>query len=210
MITVHHLANSRSQRILWLLEELGVPYEVERYERDPETLRAGKELERVHPLGKSPVVTDDGTTVSESGAIVEYLLEQHGPGRLAPAPGAPERKAYLEWLHYAEGSEMVPLLFDLIATWIEGRESPILQFVTPELDKQLDYLERALEGREHLLEQGFSAADVMVSFGLEFAEARGYLEGRPALRDYVHRLQARPAYARALERGGPYDLRVFA
>lgn len=208
MITVHHLNNSRSQRILWLLEELGVPYEVERYERDPQTQRAPQSLEAVHPLGKSPVITDGDTVVSESGAIVEYLVETHGKGRLGASPGSPQRKAYLEWLHYVEGSAMVPFLFDLIVTWFAGKESPILQFVEPEIEKQVAYLEGALEGRDHLLGD-FSAADVLLSFVLEFAEARGRLKERPALRAYLRRLQERPAYKRALERGGPYDLAVF-
>ncbi len=221
MVTVHHLNNSRSQRVLWLLEELGVPYEVKRYERDPKTMLAPPALLAVHPLGKSPVISDsDGITVAESGAIVEYLVDKYGGGRLIPQLGTPERTRYTYWLHYAEGSAMPPLLlkliFDRVATapmpWpvsaVARRIAGNVQagFVGPQLTRHLDFMESELAGRPWFAGDEFTAADVQMSFPLEAAAARAGLNAtRPKLRSFLDRIHAREAYKRALERGGPYD-----
>lgn len=221
MITVHHLENSRSQRVLWLLEELGLEYEVSRYERNRKTMLAPPELKRVHPLGKSPVITDDEHTIAETGAIVEYLVDRHGNGALAPAPGTPERLRYTYWLHYAEGSLMPWLLMRLAFDSLSRSPAPLpirplgaligkgvkMQFLDPQIALHLDYLEGELVERTWFAGEEFSAADVMMSFPLEAASTRGVLDSsRPHLRDMVARMQARPAYQRALERGGPYSL----
>jgi len=218
MITVHHLENSRSQRVLWLLEELGLPYEVKRYERDRQTMLAPPELLQVHPLGKSPVITDGATTVAETGAIVEYLVDAAG-GALRPAPGTPEFLRWRYWLHFAEGSAMPPLLmklvFDRIATApmpffvkpvARGIAAKVLEsFVTPNLTRQLDFMEAELQGRDWFCGSEFTAADVMMSFPLEAAAQRAGLDAsRPRLHGLLARMHARPAYRRALERGGPY------
>jgi glutathione S-transferase len=221
MITVHHLNNSRSQRVLWLLEELGVPYEVKRYERDPKTMRAPAALRAVHPLGKSPVVTDGTLTLAESGAIIEYLADRYGDGKLAPQPGTPERLRYTYWLHYAEGSLMPPLLMKLVFNRVAHAPMPFFvrpiarkiaegamaAFIGPEIQLHLDYLEGEL-GRNTWFAGGkFTAADVQLSFPLEAAAARGGLgTSRPKLAAFVERIHARPAYKRALERGGAYEL----
>jgi glutathione S-transferase len=221
MITVHHLNNSRSQRVLWLLEELGVPYEVKRYERDPATMLAPPELRAVHPLGKSPVITDDGQTLAESGAIVEYLVNRYDDGRLAPAPGTPERLRFTYWLHYAEGSAMPPLLLKLVALRIASAPMPFFarpvarkisaalqaNFVDPQLKLHLGYLSDALAPTGWFVGDAFSAADIQMSFPLEAASARGPLDGSlHAINDFLARIHARPAYQRALERGGKYEL----
>jgi len=221
MITVHHLAKSRSQRVLWLLEELGLEYEVRRYERDPGTLLAPPVLRDVHPLGKSPVITDGALTVAESGAIVEYLVERYGGGRLAPPAGTPERLRYTYWLHYAEGSAMPPLLLKLIFDRIETGPMPFFvrpvaravagrvksSFVEPQIRLHLDYLEGELARSTWFTGNEFTAADIQMSFPLEAAAARAGLDAsRPHLRDFLDRIHARPAYRRALERGGTYAL----
>ncbi len=219
MLTVHHLNNSRSQRILWLLEELGVEYEVRRYERDAATLLAPSSLRAVHPLGKSPVITDDGVTVAESGAIVEYLVAKYGAGRLVPPAGSPERLRYTFWLHYAEGSAMPPLLmklvFDRVATSPKWPISVIARaiaanvqrsYLGPQLKLHLDYLEAELTAHPWFAGPDFTAADIMMSFPLEAAAKRAGLDaGRPRLMEFLTRIRARPAYQRALQRGGPYD-----
>jgi glutathione S-transferase len=221
MLTVHHLNNSRSQRVLWLLEELQLPYEVRRYERDAQTLRAPPELRAVHPLGKSPVISDGEITLAESGAILEYLADRYRPGELAPAPGTPERVPYVYWLHYAEGSLMPLLLLKLVFDRMETAPMPFIArpvaraiaekgrqaAVTPELRTHLDYLEGALAQREWFAGPRFSAADIQLSFPIEAAQARGGLDGsRPRLMDWLARIHARPAYQRALERGGPFEI----
>jgi glutathione S-transferase len=220
MITVHHLNNSRSQRVLWLLEELGLPYEIQKYQRDPNTMLAPASLLKVHPLGKSPVITDDGTTVAESGAIVEYLVERYGNGRLAPAVGTPERLRWRYWMHFAEGSAMSPLLLKLIFTKIP--ESPMPFFVKPiargisakvlgamvdpNLKRQLDFMEGELGKSEWFAGGEFSAADIQMSFPLEAAAQRAGLDAsRPKLMSFLKRIHARSAYKKALERGGPYS-----
>jgi glutathione S-transferase len=220
MIVVHHLNNSRSQRVLWLLEELGLPYEVKRYQRDAKTMLAPPELRAVHPLGKSPVITDEGMVVAESGNIVDYLVERHGKGRLAPAPGTPERLRYNYWLHYAEGSAMLPLLLKLIFGKVATAPMPFFvkpiargivskvnsQFIDPQLKLHFDYIESELNRNEWFAGSAFSAADIQMSFPLEAAAARGKEAVGPKTRAFVERIHARPAYKAALEKGGPYEL----
>jgi len=220
MITVHHLNNSRSQRVLWLLEELGQPYEIKKYQRDPKTMLAPPELIKVHPLGKAPVITDDGTTVAESGAIVEYLLERYGNGGLVPPIGSPERLRWRYWLHFAEGSAMPPLLLKLIFTKIALAPMPffvkpiaraisakaLATMVEPNLKRQLDFMEGELGKSEWFAGNEFSAADIQMSFPIEAAAQRAGLDAsRPKLMGFLKRIHARPAYKKALERGGPYS-----
>ncbi|MCU0763062.1 MAG: glutathione S-transferase [Hydrogenophaga sp.] len=220
MLTVHHLENSRSQRVLWMLEELGVPYTVKRYERDRKTMLAPPELSQVHPLGKSPVITDGKVTVAESGAILEYLVERYGEGRFSPPAGTPEHLRYRYWMHYAEGSLMPPLLLKLIFDKVEV-QTPLLvrpiakaissavkaSFITPNLQRHLDFLEGELKASPWFAGKTFCAADVQMSFPLEAAVARAGLDAsRPRLVDWLARVQGRPAYQRALDKGGPYDL----
>jgi glutathione S-transferase len=221
MITVHHLNNSRSQRVLWLLEELGLKYEIKRYERDKKTMRAPESLRRVHPLGKSPVITDGKLTLAESGAIVEYLVEHYGKGRFVPAPGTPQRLRYTYWMHYAEGSLMPPLLMKLVFDTIERSRMPFFakpiakaisrktkgSFIEPSIKQHLDYLEGELDKSEWFAGDEFTAADVQMSFPLEAAAARGGLgSSYPKLTAFLERIHARPAYKRALEKGGEYAL----
>lgn len=220
MIIVHHLNNSRSQRVLWLLEELGVPYEIKRYQRDARTMLAPPELRAIHPLGKSPVITDGDLTLAESGAILEYLAERHGGGRLIPTAGTRERLRYSYWMHYAEGSAMPPLLmklvFDRLPRGVPGVIRPLARmiangalgtFVRPNLERHLDYMESELSGRRWFAGDEFTAADIQMSFPLEAAAARAGLDaGRPNLWRFLETIHARPAYQRALEKGGPYAL----
>jgi glutathione S-transferase len=221
MIVVHHLNNSRSQRILWLLEELGLEYEIKRYQRDPKTMLAPPSLREVHPLGKSPVIADGGHTLAESGAIIEYLVDRYGTGKLAPAPGTSERLRYTYWLHFAEGSAMPPLLMKLICDRVEKGPMPFFvrpiargvarkvkaAFVEPNLVRHLDYMEAELGKTTWFAGNEFSAADIQMSFPVEASAARGGLnDSRPKLMDYLHRAHSRPAYRRALERGGEYQL----
>jgi glutathione S-transferase len=220
MITVHHLNNSRSQRVLWLLEELGVPYEIKKYERDPKTMLAPESLRQVHPLGKSPVITDDGVTIAESGAIVEYLVERYGQGRLVPPAGTEARRRYTYWLHFAEGSAMPPLLLKLIFDRIESGPMPFFVkpvargiarkvkglMVEPNLKRQLDFMEGELGRSEWFAGNEFSAADIQMSFPVEAAAQRAGLDAsRPKLMNFLKKIHARPAYRKALERGGPYS-----
>ena len=220
MITVHHLNNSRSQRVLWLLEELGVPYEIQKYQRDAKTMLAPPELLKVHPLGKSPVISDDGTTVAESGAIIEYLLERHGKGRLEPAKGTPERLRFTYWLHFAEGSAMSPLLMKLVFDRIETAPMPFFArpiargisrkvktaMIEPNLKRHLDHMERELTKSEWFAGDEFSAADIQMSFPVEASAQRAGLDAsRPKLMTFLKKIHARPAFRRALERGGPYS-----
>jgi len=221
MIIVHHLNNSRSQRVLWLLEELGLDYDLKRYERDPKTLLAPPALREVHPLGKSPVISDDSLTIAESGAIIEYLVDRYGNGRLTPSAGTPERLRYTYWMHYAEGSAMPPLLLKLVFDRIEKAPVPFIvkpvaraiaqrakrSFVEPQIARHLDYLESELGKHKWFAGPSFSAADIQMSFPLEAALARGGLDAqRPRLMDFLERIHKRPAYQRALERGGAYEL----
>jgi glutathione S-transferase len=221
MIVVHHLNNSRSQRVLWLLEELGVEYDIKRYQRDATTMLAPASLRAVHPLGKSPVITDGDLTIAESGAIVEYLVDRYGAGRLIPAPGTPERLRYTYWLHYAEGSAMPPLLMKLIFDRIEKGPMPFFirpvaraiagkaksSFIEPNIARHLDFMEAELGKNEWFAGKKFSAADIQISFPLEAAAARGGLDAsRPKLMAFLQRIHARQAYKRAIERGGEYAL----
>ena len=220
MITVHHLNNSRSQRVLWLLEELGLPYEITKYQRDAKTMLAPPELAKVHPLGKSPVITDDALTVAETGAIVEYVIERYGNGRLAPAIGSPERLRWRYWMHFAEGSAMPPLLLKLIFERIKVTPMPffakpiakgicnkvLAAMVEPNLKRQLDFMEAELGKSEWFAGVEFSAADIQMSFPLEAAAQRAGLDAsRPKLMAFLKRIHARPGYRQALQRGGPYS-----
>jgi glutathione S-transferase len=220
MLTVHHLENSRSQRVLWLLEELGLPYEIKRYERDRKTMLAPSSLKKVHPLGKSPVITDDGETVAESGAIIEYVLERHGKGRLAPPAGTPERRRYTYWLHYAEGSAMPLLVMKLVFRRMHTGSPAILRplvrtigagvirgFIDPQLRTHLSFLEGELAKGEWFAGDAFTAADIQMSFPVEAAALRGGLPAEcPRLKAWLDRCHARPAYQRAMEKGGPFQL----
>ena len=221
MIVVHHLNNSRSQRVLWLLEELGLEYEIVRYQRDAKTMLAPPELRAIHPLGKSPVITDGAAVVAESGAIVEYLVERYGQGRLVPPAGTPEKLRWTYFLHYAEGSAMAPLLMKLIFDRVETSPAPFFvkpiaraiaqkvksTYVQPQINQHLDYLEAELGKSSWFAGAEFSAADIQMSFPLEAASARAGLNAsRPRLMAFLERIHARPAFQRALERGGPYEL----
>ena len=221
MITVHHLDNSRSQRVLWLLDELGLDYELKLYRRDPVTMLAPASLRAVHPLGKSPVISDGDTSVAESGAIIEYLIERHGRGRLAPPPGTPERLRYTYWMHYAEGSAMPPLLLSLVFARLPKSPMPFFvrpivrglaekvkkSYIGPQLELHFSFMEGELAKRTWFAGEAFTAADIQMSFPVEAAAARGALgAGRPKLSAYLDRIHARPAYRRAVEKGGPFEL----
>lgn len=221
MLTVHHLNNSRSQRVLWLLEELTLDFQIKHYRRDPATMLAPSSLRAVHPLGKSPIVTDGDQVIAESGAIVEYLVERYGQGRLAPPAGTPERLRYIYWMHYAEGSAMTPLLMKLVFGRLARGKMPALMrpivrriaqqamssFVEPQIALHLDYMEAELGKSAWFAGEEFSAADIQMSFPLEAASARGGLDARrPKLWGFLERIHARPAYQRAVEKGGPYLL----
>ena len=221
MVIVHHLNNSRSQRILWLLEELGLEYDIRRYQRDPETMLAPPELRQIHPLGKSPVITDGDLTLAESGAIIEYLVGCYGNGRLVPAADTPGKLRYTYWLHYAEGSMMPPLLMKLIFDRIERAPMPFFakpiaraiarktksSFIEPNINRHLDYMEAELGKTAWFAGSEFTAADVQMSFPLEAAVSRGGLDSkRPKLMAFLDRIHARAAYKKAIERGGEYKL----
>jgi len=217
MITIHHLNNSRSQRVLWLLEELGAIYEVKRYERDAKTMMAPRTLKQVHPLGKSPVITDNGKTIAETGAIIDYLLETHGDGRFIPKPGTPERLRYTYWMHYAEGSAMTPLLLKLVFNGIatnapglmRGLVKAVMQTAQqrvsdPQIALHVNYWDEELSRSTWFAGEEFSAADIMMSFPLEAAASRAGARSRPMIASFLDRIHARPAYVTALKKGGPY------
>lgn len=222
MLTVHHLNNSRSQRVLWLLEELDVPYAIRKYQRDPKTMLAPPELRAIHPLGKSPVIEGDGQVIAESGAIIEYLVDRYDTGRLTPPPRhTPERLRFNYWLHYAEGSAMPPLLLKLVASRIAKAPMPFFAkliarqiagklqstFIDPQLVLHLDYVNNELAQTGWFVGNAFSAADIQMSFPMEAAMAHNGLGDRfPHVAAFVKRIRQRPAYRRALERGGPYAL----
>ncbi|KGE77311.1 glutathione S-transferase family protein [Halomonas salina] len=224
MIRVHHLENSRSQRVLWLLEELGVDYELVVYRRDPETMLAPASLKEVHPLGKSPVITDEargGRAIAESGAIIEYLLEHHdAEGRLAPPAGSDERERYRFWLHHAEGSAMPPLVMRLVFSRLGKPPVPALvrplgrqfakgveqNFLGPRITELRDYWEAELEGASWFAGEAFSAADIQMSFPVLALESRGGLASSPRLQDFLARCRERPGYRKAIERGGEFSL----
>lgn len=221
MITVHHLNNSRSQRVLWLLEELGLDYTIVRYQRDPDTLLAPPSLRAVHPLGKSPVVVDSEHVLAESGAVLEYLVDRYDAAHaFAPSPGTPERLRYRYWMHYAEGSAMPPMLLSLVFSRLKKAPMPFFvrpvargiadkvlnSFVAPQVKLHLDYMEGELARQPWFAGEAFSAADIQMSFPVEAAAARAGLEKYPRLQDFLQRIHKRPAYQRGLEQGGPFDL----
>ena len=219
MITVHHLNDSRSQRVLWLLEELGLPYEVKRYQRNADTMLAPPELKAIHPLGKSPVLDDGDVRVAETGAVIEYLLDTPGGVALRPARGTPEGRRFTYWLHYAEGSAMTPLLLKLIFSQIPKRVPMLVRpvakgiargmnerMIDPQLAAHTAYWEAELARSEWFAGDAFSAADIMMSFPVEAAGSRlGYGPDKPRLKAFLERIHARPAYQRAIERGGAYS-----
>ena len=222
MITVHHLDNSRSQRMLWLLEELGVDYDIKRYRRDSRTMLAPKSLRKVHPLGKSPVITEDGLVIAESGAIIEYLVDRHGGRKLVPPPRTPERLRYTYWLHFAEGSAMTPLLLSLLFDKLPSQPMPILvrpivraissrvlaSFVNPQIETHRRFMEDELAKSPWFAGDKFTAADIQMSFVVEALAASEALGTKSAnLSAWLERIHARPAYIRALEKGGPYELK---
>lgn len=205
MIVVHHLNDSRSQRILWLLEELGLPHEIKRYDRDAATRLAPEELKAIHPLGKSPIISDGGPPVIESGAIIDYILRHHGEGKLAPAVGSAEYDVYQQWLHYAEGSAMLPLMLFMYVARLGEAGAPLQPRIESEIANHLGYVNGVLEGRDWLMGE-FSAADIQMSFVGEVAGAFGRFGTYPNIGAWVKRFQDRPAYRKALETGGAYNL----
>ncbi|MBF6601622.1 MAG: glutathione S-transferase family protein [Sphingorhabdus sp.] len=203
MIKLHHLEYSRSTRIIWLLEELGLHYEMVRHQRHPETMRAQADLAAIHPLAKAPTVIIDDHLMMESGAVIEYILEQYGEGRLAPAPGSKDRAEYLEWLHFAEGTLANPVILQMLAPRFGGLGEGYAPFVEGEVVTLLDYVEHHLDNREFLVGDGFTGADINITYVIELALAAGMLANRPASMDYCKRMMARAAYKKAIELGGP-------
>ena len=204
MIKVHHLNNSRSQRILWLLEEMGLPYQIVPYQRDATTNLAPPELEAVHPLGKSPLFEDDDNKIAESGAIVEYVIDRYGAGKFAPTRGSKAYVSYLEWLHYAEGSAMLPLMLNLYVMRLGDVGAPLTARIDSEISNHLGYIAGALGDRPFLVGDSLTGADIQVSFVLEVARVFGRLAAYPAMSAYLDRLHERPAYRKAVEKGGVY------
>lgn len=204
MITVHHLNNSRSHRVLWLLEELGLDYELVTHQRDSVTNLAPPELLDIHPLGKSPVIVDDGEVIIESGAIIEHITRVHGKGKLAPAIDAPDYTKYIQLLHYAEGSIMLPLMLRMYTARLGEGGAPLADRINSESDNHVGYLNSLLEGQDYFLGNNLSAADVQLSFAVEVAGVQNQLGKFGNLQGFLERIKARPAYKAALERGGPY------
>lgn len=205
MIIVHHLNNSRSQRILWLLEELAIPYELKCYQRDPKTNLAPPELKAINALGKSPVIEDGAQTLIESSAIIDYLIRRHGDGRLQPDPSTPAYDEYVQWLHFAEGSAMLPLMLNLYVGRLGEAGAPLHPRINSEVANYLGYLDTALSQSDYLLGDEFSAADIQMSFIGEIARAQGKLGNYPHITAWIERFQARRAYQAALQKGGKYD-----
>jgi glutathione S-transferase len=206
MLTLHHLNDSRSQRILWLLEELGAPYELKRYQRNAETRLAPPELETVHPLGKSPVIVDGDVKLAESGAIVDYIIRTYGKGAMRPAEGSADHEAYLEWLHYAEGSAMLPLMLQLYVSRLKEAAAPLQPRIDSEIARHLGYSDRALQGRAFFVGDSLTGADIMMSFVAEVAGSFGRLATYPDLAGWIGRMHARPAFLRSVDKGGAYRL----
>ena len=204
MLVVHHLNESRSQRILWLMEELGLPYEIKAYARNATTRLAPPELTAVHPLGKSPVITDGDQVVHESGAIIDYVIRRHGGGKLAPAPSTPEYDAYQQWLHYAEGSAMLPLMMFMYVARLGDAGAPLHPRIESEIANHMGYVEASLAGKDFLLGSELTGADVQMSFVPEVLKAFGKLAAYPNMSAWIERLHARPAWRAALEKSGPY------
>lgn len=204
MVVIHHLNNSRSQRILWLLEELGAPYEIKFYQRDAATNLAPPELRAVHPLGKSPVIEDGDLKIAESGAAVDYLVRTYGGGKLQPSEK--DRERYLEWLHYAEGSGMLPLMLRFYTLRLGDAAAPLADRINSEANNHLSYVEGSLAGRPYLMGDDLTGADVQMSFVGEVGRALGYLADKPNATAWVARMHDRPAFKRALDKGGAYNL----
>lgn len=204
MLTLHHLNDSRSQRILWLLEELGTPYEIVRYQRDAKTRLSPPELAAIHPLGKSPIITDGNLKIAESGAIVDYLIRTYGHGTMMPAIGTPEYEAYNEWLHYAEGSAMLPLMLNLYVSRLKEAGAPLRPRIDSEIANHLGHVDAALQGREFFVGDALTGADIQMSFVGEMAAAFEKLGSFPNLAAWLKRMHARPAFQRSVEKGGAY------
>jgi glutathione S-transferase len=208
MLTLHHLNDSRSQRILWLLEELGTPYEIKHYQRNAQTRLAPPELTAVHPLGKSPVITDDDVKIAESGAIVDYIIRRYGQGNgkaaMMPAPGSADYEAYSEWLHYSEGSAMLPLMLNLYVSRLKEAGAPLRPRIDSEMANHLGYVEGALKGREFFIGKSLTGADIQMSFVAEMAKVFDRLGPYPNLTAWLSRMHARPAFQRSVEKGGAY------
>ena len=206
MIKVHHLNDSRSQRVLWLLEELGLPYEVVRYERDARTRLAPATLRAIHPLGKSPVIQDGDLVVIESGAIIDYVIRRHGGGRLAPDAASADYDRYQQWLHYAEGSAMLPLMLNMYVGRLGEAGAPLHPRIQSEIANHLSYVDQSLAGREFFVGDSLTGADIQMSFVPEVAKAMGKLADYPNMAAWIGRMHARPAWKTALDKGGPYAL----
>jgi glutathione S-transferase len=206
MIKVHHLNESRSQRILWLLEELGLAYEIVQHTRDTKTRLAPPSLTDVHPLGKSPVIQDDGLVVIESGAIIDYIIRRHGAGRLAPDAGSPDYDRYQQWLHYAEGSAMLPLMLNMYVGRLGEAGAPLHPRIQSEIANHLSYVDQSLAGRDFFVGDNLTGADIQMSFVPEVAKAMGKLSDYPNMAAWIGRMHARPAWKTALDKGGPYAL----
>ncbi|MGB3448589.1 MAG: glutathione S-transferase [Xanthobacteraceae bacterium] len=204
MLTLHHLNDSRSQRIVWLLEELGAPYELKRYQRDAQTRLAPPELAAVHPLGKSPVIVDGEIRIAESGAIVDYVIRRYGKGAMMPAQSSADFEAYSEWLHYAEGSAMLPLMLNLYVSRLKDAGAPLHPRIESEIANHLGYVDGALKGREFFVGNALTGADIQMSFVGEMAKAFGKLAAYPNLRAWLERMHTRPAFQRSVEKGGAY------
>jgi glutathione S-transferase len=204
MLTLHHLNDSRSQRILWLLEELGLPHEIKRYQRDAQTRLAPPELKQVHPLGKSPIIVDGDIRIAESGAIVDYIIRRYGKGAMMPAPGSPDYEAYNEWLHYSEGSAMLPLMLNLYVGRLKEAGSPLHPRIDSELANHLGYVEGALKGKEFFVGNSLTGADIQMSFVGEMAKVFDRLGPYPSLSAWLSRMHARPAFQRSVDKGGAY------
>ena len=204
MLKVHHLNNSRSQRILWLLEELGTPYEIVKYQRMSPVPLAPPELKQVHPLGKSPVITDGDVRIAESAAIVDYVIRRYGKGAMMPAPGSAEYEAYCEWLHYSEGSAMLPLMLNLYVSRLKEAGSPLHPRIDSEMANHLGYVDGALSGREFFVGNTLTGADIQMSFVGEMAKVFNKLGPYPNLSAWLSRMHARPAFQRSVEKGGAY------
>lgn len=204
MLTLHHLNDSRSQRIVWLLEELGVPYEMKKYQRDAQTRLAPPELKAVHPLGKSPVIVDGDVKIAESGAVVDYIIRRYGKGAMMPARDSADFEAYNEWLHYSEGSAMLPLMLNLYVSRLKEAGAPLHPRIDSELANHLGYVEGALQGKQFFVGDALTGADIQMSFVGEMAKAFGKLDAYPNLKAWLERMRARPAFKRSVEKGGAY------
>ena len=210
MLTLHHLNDSRSQRILWLLEELGTPYEMKSYQRNAQTRLAPPELQQVHPLGKSPVITDGDVRIAESGAVIDYIIRTYGQGNdkpaMMPAPGGAEYEVYNEWLHYSEGSAMLPLMLNLYVSRLKEAGAPLHPRIDSEMANHLGYVDRALKEREFFVGKSLTGADIQMSFVGDMAKAFGKLAAYPNFAAWLTRMHARPAFRRSVEKGGAYRL----